>query len=67
MLNRKLRRPIVGFAACVLVGSAFVATPASAAVAPGADPSFAPSALASKLDAKFGAKSAGSYLSLIHI
>ncbi|MCU7725589.1 S1 family peptidase [Actinoplanes sp. KI2] len=61
MLTRKLRRPIVGLAACVLVGSAFVATPASAAPSAG-DPSFAPSALASKLDSQFGSRTAGSYL-----
>ena len=62
MLNRKLRRPIVGLAACVLVGSAFVASPASAAPAGGADPSFAPSALASRIDSQLGAKTAGSYV-----
>jgi streptogrisin D len=62
VLNRKLRRPIVGLAACVLVGSAFAAaSPASAAVG-GIDPSFAPSALASKIDTQFGAKTAGSYV-----
>ena len=61
MLTRKLRRPIVGLAACVLVGSAFVASPASAAPSAG-DPSFAPSALASKLDSQFGSRTAGSYL-----
>ncbi|MEV4345825.1 alpha-lytic protease prodomain-containing protein [Actinoplanes sp. NPDC049596] len=64
MLNRKLRRPIVGLAASVLVGSTLMAfSPASsAAAAPGADPSFAPSALAGKLDAQFGATAAGSYI-----
>jgi streptogrisin D len=62
VLNRKLRRPIVGLAACVLVGSAFAASPASAAPTPGADPSFAPSALAAKLDSQFGAGTAGSYI-----
>ncbi|GAA0453056.1 serine protease [Paractinoplanes deccanensis] len=64
MLNRKLRRPIVGLAASVLVGSALIGmSPASsAAAAPGADPSFAPSALASKLDAQFGTTTAGSYI-----
>ncbi|MEU4241361.1 S1 family peptidase [Actinoplanes sp. NPDC026619] len=62
MLNRKLRRPIVGLAACVLAGSAFAAaSPASAAVG-GIDPSFAPSALASKIDTQFGTKTAGSYV-----
>ena len=60
MLNRKLRRPIVGLAACMLVGSAFaVSSPASAAPA---DSSFAPSALATKIDAQFGSKIAGSYV-----
>src|SRR3954453_18142407 len=61
VLTRKLRRPIVGLAACVLVGSAFVASPAAAAPSAG-DPSFAPSALASKLDSQFGSRTAGSYL-----
>jgi streptogrisin D len=62
VLNRKLRRPIVGLAACVLVGTAFVASPASAAPVAGLDPSFAPSALASKIDSQFGGKTAGSYI-----
>jgi streptogrisin D len=63
VLNRKLRRPIVGLFACVLAGSAFaVSSPASAAVPTGVDPAFAPSALATKLDAQFGSKDAGSYL-----
>ncbi|MGX6608082.1 S1 family peptidase [Micromonosporaceae bacterium Da 78-11] len=62
MLNRKLRRPIVGLAACVLVGSAFAASPASAAPTPGVDPAFAPSALASKIDRQFGSYAAGSYV-----
>jgi len=61
VLTRKLRRPIVGLAACVLVGSAFVASPAAAAPSAG-DPSFAPSALASKLDSQFGSRTAGSYI-----
>jgi streptogrisin D len=61
VLNRKLRRPIVGLAVGLLVGSALVASPASAAPT-GADPSFAPSALANKLDTQFGAVSAGSYI-----
>jgi streptogrisin D len=60
VLNRNLRRPIVGLAAFVLTGTAFVASPASAA--PGADPSFAPSALASSIDATFGTSTAGSYV-----
>jgi streptogrisin D len=61
VLTRKLRRPIVGLAACMLVGSAFaVASPASAA--PKSDASFAPSALASKIDGQFGSKTAGSYV-----
>src|SRR4051812_19117985 len=62
VLNRKLRRPIVGLAACVLVGTTLGASPASAAPAAGLDPSFAPSALATKLDAKFGTSTAGSYI-----
>jgi streptogrisin D len=60
VLNRKLRRPTVGLAACVLVGTALVASPAAAAT--GADPSFAPSALASRIDAQLGANTAGSYI-----
>ena len=57
----KLRRPIVGLAVAMLVGSAFAASPASAAPS-GSDPSFAPSALATKLDGKFGTRSAGSFV-----
>jgi streptogrisin D len=58
----KLGRPIVGLAAVLLVGSAF-ASPASAApVGPAADPSFAPSALASKVETQLGAAAAGSYV-----
>jgi streptogrisin D len=58
----KLGRPIVGLAAVLLVGSAF-ASPASAApTGPAADPSFAPSALASRIDSTFGTAAAGSYL-----
>jgi streptogrisin D len=58
----KLGRPIVGLAAVLLVGSAF-ASPASAApTGPAADPSFAPSALAGKLDTQLGAAAAGSYV-----
>ena len=56
----KLGRPIVGLAAVLLVGSAF-ASPASAAPTT-ADPSFAPSALATKLDTQYGTAAAGSYL-----
>lgn len=62
MLNRNLRRPIVGLAAFVLVGSALVASPASAAPSAGVDASFAPSALASKIDSQFGTQTAGSYV-----
>ncbi|AEV87681.1 serine protease [Actinoplanes sp. SE50] len=62
MLNPKLRRPIVGLAAGILMGSALVAaSPASAAPAL-ADPSFAPSALAGRIDAQLGTRDAGSYL-----
>jgi streptogrisin D len=62
VLNRNLRRPIVGLAAFMLVGSAFVASPASAAPSVGPDASFAPSALASRIDTQFGDRTAGSYL-----
>jgi streptogrisin D len=63
VLNRKLRRPIVGLAACVLAGSAFAApSSASAAIPARADHSFAASAVATELDAEFGTKDAGSYL-----
>jgi streptogrisin D len=57
----KLRRPIVGLAVAMLVASAFAASPASAAPS-GSDPSFARSALASKLDGQFGTRAAGSYI-----
>jgi streptogrisin D len=57
----KLGRPIVGLAAVLLVGSAF-ASPASAAPSAAPDPSFAPSALATKLDSQFGTATAGSYV-----
>ena len=62
MLNRKLRRPIVGLAASILVGSALAASPASAAPGVGADPSFAPSALATRIDSQFGTNTAGTYI-----
>ncbi|MBO3742176.1 S1 family peptidase [Actinoplanes flavus] len=61
MLNPKLRRPIVGLAAGILVASGLAASPATAAPVTG-DPSFAPSALASGLDARLGARDAGSYI-----
>jgi streptogrisin D len=58
----KLGRPIVGLAAVLLAGSVF-ASPASAApTGPAVDPSFAPSALASTLDARLGDRTAGSYV-----
>jgi streptogrisin D len=58
----KLGRPIVGLAAVLLVGSAF-ASPASAAPSgPAADPSFAPSALATRLDTQLGTAAAGSFV-----
>jgi streptogrisin D len=57
----KLRRPIVGLAVALLVGSAFAASPAAAAPS-GSDPSFAPSALATRLDGKLGARTAGSFV-----
>ncbi|MEV6304010.1 S1 family peptidase [Actinoplanes sp. NPDC051861] len=61
MLNPKLRRPIVGLAVGILVGSGLAASPAAAAPVAG-DPSFAPSALAASLDSRLGARDAGSYL-----
>jgi streptogrisin D len=62
VLNPKLRRPIVGLAVGILVGSGLAAaSPASAAPAVG-DASFAPSALATRLDDQLGARDAGSYL-----
>ncbi|BCY14000.1 hypothetical protein L3i22_090880 [Actinoplanes sp. L3-i22] len=62
VLNPKLRRPIVGMAVGILAGSVMAVTsPASAAPAV-ADASFAPSALASKLDSQLGTRDAGSYL-----
>ena len=62
MSNRKLRRPIVGLAAGLLVGSAIVASPASAAPASSSDRASAASALATRLDGRFGSRSAGSYV-----
>ncbi|GIF35768.1 S1 family peptidase [Actinoplanes xinjiangensis] len=56
MLNPKLRRPIVGLAVGILVGSGLAATPAAAA--PIADPT----ALANTLDARLGVRDAGSYI-----
>ena len=56
MLNPKLRRPIVGLAIGVLVGSGLAAT--SAAAAPAADSSSA-STLATSLDTRLGARDAG--------
>ncbi|MBM2622109.1 S1 family peptidase [Actinoplanes sp. LDG1-06] len=44
----------------MLVGTGLAASPASAAVA--GDPSFAPSTLATRLDAQFGADAAGSFI-----
>ncbi|GGK81165.1 S1 family peptidase [Mangrovihabitans endophyticus] len=61
MLNRKLRRPIVGLAVGILVGSGFAASSAAAAPSASADPA-APIALAAKLDKQLGAVSAGSYI-----
>jgi streptogrisin D len=61
VLTRKLRRPIVGLAVGIVAAGALVASPASAAPA-GSDPSFAPSALASRLDTQLAGASAGSYL-----
>jgi streptogrisin D len=54
------RRPVVALAVAMLVGSAFAASPASAA-ASASDPSFATAALATKLDSTFGSRAAGSF------
>ncbi|MCA2217694.1 S1 family peptidase [Jidongwangia harbinensis] len=62
MLNPKLRRPIVGLAVGILVGSAFVASPATAAPTAAPDPSFAVSTLADRLGVQLGDRSAGSYV-----
>jgi streptogrisin D len=63
VLNPKLRRPIVGLAVGLLVCSGLAASPASpASAAPAGDKSFAPSALAASIDARLGARDAGSYL-----
>ncbi|MEU4429014.1 S1 family peptidase [Actinoplanes sp. NPDC024001] len=59
MLTPKLRRPIVGLAVGILVGSGLAATPAAAA--PAAGDSFS-STLAGSLDSRLGARDAGSYL-----
>jgi len=61
VLTRRLRRPIVGLAVGIVAAGALVASPASAAPA-GSDPSFAPSALATRLDTQLAGASAGSYL-----
>ena len=61
MLNPKLRRPIVGLAVGMLVASGLAATPAAAAPLAG-DPSFASSAKAADIDARLGARDAGTYL-----
>jgi streptogrisin D len=60
--NRKLRRPIVGLAAGLLVGTAFVASPASAAPAAPSDRAAAANALATRLEGRLGGRSAGSYI-----
>ena len=60
MHNRKLRRPIVGLAIGILVGGALAASPAGAV--PGAGSATDASALAARLDAQLGLRSAGSYL-----
>ncbi len=61
MLNPKLRRPIVGLAVGILVGSTFTASPAAAAPT-GSDSFAAASTLAATLDARLGDRSAGSYV-----
>ncbi|WP_328460611.1 S1 family peptidase [Actinoplanes sp. NBC_00393] len=57
MLNPKLRRPIVGLAVGILVGSGLAATPATAAPVAGDA-----STLAASLDSRLGTRDAGSYL-----
>ena len=61
MLDPKLSRPIVGLAVGLLVGSALVASPASAAPA-ASDSSSASATLAGRLDKQFGSLTAGSYI-----
>jgi streptogrisin D len=61
VLNPKLRRPIVGLAVGVLVGSALAATPAAAAPV-GSDALFAASTLSTTLEATLGDSAAGSYV-----
>jgi streptogrisin D len=61
VLKPQLRRLTVGLAVGLLAGTAFLATPASAA--PSApDPSYAPSVLATSIDTSLGAQAAGSYV-----
>jgi streptogrisin D len=62
VLNPKLRRPIVGLAVGILVGSGLAATPAAAAPAPAPDPASATATLAATLDAQLGDRSAGTYV-----
>jgi streptogrisin D len=62
VLNPKLRRPIVGLAVGVLVGSGLAAMPGAASAAPAGDSLFAKSTLASSLDTRLGTRDAGSYL-----
>ncbi|WP_229069674.1 S1 family peptidase [Actinoplanes sp. DH11] len=58
MLNPKLRRPIVGLAVGILVGSGLAAMPGTAVAAPAGDAS----TLAATLDTRLGVRDAGSYL-----
>jgi streptogrisin D len=60
VLNPKLRRPIVGLAVGILVGSTLAASPAAAA--PTGDSFAAASTLSARLDAQLGDRSAGSYV-----
>jgi streptogrisin D len=62
VLTPKLSRPIVGLAVGLLVGSVFVASPASAAPSATTGSSFAAATLAAKLDNRFGSLDAGSYI-----
>jgi streptogrisin D len=61
VLHPKLRRPIVGLAVGILMGSAVAASPAAAAPT-GPDAAMAASTLASSLDRSLGDRSAGSYV-----
>ncbi|MFI5491485.1 S1 family peptidase [Actinoplanes sp. NPDC051859] len=58
----KLGRPIAGLAAALLAATAFASPAAAAPAGPAADPTFAPSALATTLESRLGDQAAGSYV-----